>query len=118
MSSTEVTSRASSNRSLVGTAWHSSTARWASALALSASGGLRGYSQCPCSKVALQLPQTPERQEYGKATPARCAASSTVSPSATENWRSEDFRVTVCTRRIVVAIAGDNNAGSHHGNQR
>ena len=64
------------------------------------------------------LPQTPERQEYGKATPARCAASSTVSPSATENWRSEDFRVTVCTRRIVVAIAADNNAGSHHGNQR
>ena len=63
MSSTEVTSRARSNMSLVATAWHGRIACCASSPALNARGGLLGYSQLPSSMIALQLPHTPARHE-------------------------------------------------------
>jgi hypothetical protein len=59
----------------------------------------------------LQLPQTPARQEYGKATPARCAASSTVSPTATGNWRPDSLRVTVNVKGIRSDPASMNGCG-------
>jgi hypothetical protein len=96
------------------TAPHDAPAHWRS----SATGGLNGYSQRPCSNVALQLPHTPARQEYGNATPARCAASSTVSPGSHRKWWPDGLRVTVGTRHIVAVMRADNNAGSTPRNQR